>query len=176
MLDCHVFFFDQKIFIQNFKFLKKGPSIRYYGLKQPVSYNGPLYFQESKLQKFYICSQIFSKFKKYSQKSMSKVSKGIIFKSKFFWWTKNLKNIFNHPKDASQYGNAGRFVNHSCDPNLVAVRVIFGHNDFRFPNVVFIAKREIEAGEELTLDYGDVFWAVKGAKIHCQCKRLEKKS
>ena len=116
---------------------------------------------------------------------MTKIFKTTVFLNRsFFGWINSFKlnlinacskNIFNHPEDSSQYGNAGRFVNHSCDPNLVAVRVIFGHNDFRFPNVVFVAKREIEAGEELTLDYGDVFWAVKGAKIHCQCKRLDRK-
>ncbi|HVG29407.1 MAG TPA: SET domain-containing protein-lysine N-methyltransferase [Pyrinomonadaceae bacterium] len=47
--------------------------------------------------------------------------------------------------DASRGGNGSQFVNHSCRPNTF-VRIIHGH-------VIFFALRDIEPGEELTLDY-----------------------
>lgn len=52
--------------------------------------------------------------------------------------------------DATLKGNASRFFNHSCDPNLVVhpVRTSF------VPVVGFFANRAIAAGEELTFHYG----------------------
>lgn len=47
--------------------------------------------------------------------------------------------------DASRGGNGSQFVNHSCRPNTY-VRITHGH-------VIFFALRDIEPGEELTLDY-----------------------
>jgi SET domain-containing protein len=47
--------------------------------------------------------------------------------------------------DASRGGNGSQFVNHSCRPNTF-VRILKGH-------VIFFALRDIEPGEELTLDY-----------------------
>jgi SET domain-containing protein len=49
--------------------------------------------------------------------------------------------------DASIGGNALRFVNHSCDPNLY-IRIFKQH-------VEFYARRDIRSGEELTCDYGE---------------------
>ena len=42
-------------------------------------------------------------------------------------------------------GNGSQFINHCCDPNL-AVRRIRGH-------LLFFSRRNIHAGEELTIDY-----------------------
>ncbi|XP_062522912.1 histone-lysine N-methyltransferase SUV39H1-like [Corticium candelabrum] len=55
--------------------------------------------------------------------------------------------------DAKQYGNASRFINHSCDPNLVAYGCWIDNPDPRLPRIALFACRDIPAGEELTLDY-----------------------
>jgi uncharacterized protein len=47
--------------------------------------------------------------------------------------------------DASRGGDATGYINHSCDPNCFS-RVQHGH-------MLFFARRNIAAGEELTLDY-----------------------
>lgn len=47
--------------------------------------------------------------------------------------------------DANVGGDATAFINHSCQPNLFT-RVVGGH-------VLFFALRDIEPGEELTIDY-----------------------
>lgn len=47
--------------------------------------------------------------------------------------------------DANVRGDATAFINHACDPNLFT-RVVRGH-------VLFFALRDIEPGEELTIDY-----------------------
>ena len=54
-----------------------------------------------------------------------------------------------HCIDANYYGNICRFLNHSCDANLVPVRVFFEHQDGRFPRIAFFACRDIAAGEEI---------------------------
>ncbi|KAL2475440.1 Histone-lysine N-methyltransferase [Abeliophyllum distichum] len=43
--------------------------------------------------------------------------------------------------DAAQYGNIGRFINHSCSPNLYAQNVIYDHDDKRMPHVMLFAAR-----------------------------------
>ena len=47
--------------------------------------------------------------------------------------------------DGSRGGNGSQFINHSCRPNSF-VRITHGH-------VIFFALRDIEPGEEITLDY-----------------------
>ena len=49
--------------------------------------------------------------------------------------------------DATHFGNVGRFVNHSCDPNLEIVLKPDGSG------MAFMSTRSIQAGEELTVDY-----------------------
>uniref|UniRef100_A0A8D0BPX7 SET domain-containing protein n=1 Tax=Salvator merianae TaxID=96440 RepID=A0A8D0BPX7_SALMN len=70
--------------------------------------------------------------------------------------------------DGRFYGNIGRFLNHSCQPNLTAVQVATGH---AVPGVAFFTTRDVQAGEELGFDYGDRFWEVKGRRRRwvCQC-------
>ncbi len=66
--------------------------------------------------------------------------------------------------DATRVGSKARFLNHHCDPNcVVQKRVISGEQ------CLFIfAKRHVEAGEELTLDYK--FDAFPGAQQQpCLC-------
>ena len=53
--------------------------------------------------------------------------------------------------DPRQIGNVGRFINHSCDPNLLMMPVRV--NCF-VPRLALFARRAISDGEELTYDYG----------------------
>jgi hypothetical protein len=48
--------------------------------------------------------------------------------------------------DASQSGNAARFINHGCDPNCEAIEHDGGH-------LYIHARRTIRGGEELCYDY-----------------------
>jgi len=60
--------------------------------------------------------------------------------------------------DAGRHGDETAFINHSCDPNLF-MRVQRGH-------VLFFARRDIRAGEELLLDYGD---SHHDGRRRCRC-------
>jgi uncharacterized protein len=60
--------------------------------------------------------------------------------------------------DGAVGGSGAEIINHSCDPNLRAV-ILKGH-------ILYMSKRPIRAGEELTVDYcfSDKFDAVR-----CKC-------
>jgi hypothetical protein len=62
------------------------------------------------------------------------------------------KLIVNTFIDAEEKGNASRFLNHSCEPNLYFDIVRIRHF---IPQVAFFANRDIEPGEELTFSYYD---------------------
>jgi SET domain-containing protein len=47
--------------------------------------------------------------------------------------------------DGSRGGNGTHYINHSCTPNAY-MRTLYGH-------VLFFALRDIQAGEEITIDY-----------------------
>ncbi|WMV20043.1 hypothetical protein MTR67_013428 [Solanum verrucosum] len=55
--------------------------------------------------------------------------------------------------DAVRYGNVGRFVNHSCSPNLYAQNVMYYHGDRRVPHIMFFASKSIAPLEEFTYHY-----------------------
>lgn len=55
--------------------------------------------------------------------------------------------------DAAMHGNIGRFINHSCSPNLVSVNVLYDHGDERMPHIMFFAGDKILPFRELTFDY-----------------------
>lgn len=55
--------------------------------------------------------------------------------------------------DACQYGNVGRFINHSCLPNLHAQNVIYDHDDKRMPHIMLFAMENIPPLQELTYHY-----------------------
>ena len=61
--------------------------------------------------------------------------------------------------DGSRGGNGTQYVNHSCAPNIY-LRIIHGH-------ILLFALRDIEAGEELTLDYVDSYHS---DSTECKCK------
>lgn len=55
--------------------------------------------------------------------------------------------------DTIQYGNFARFINHSCDPNLVVYPVWIDCLDPNLPRLAFFARRNILKDEEITFDY-----------------------
>ncbi|NWI66258.1 SETMR methyltransferase, partial [Todus mexicanus] len=56
--------------------------------------------------------------------------------------------------DPTHIGNVGRFLNHSCEPNLIMVPV---RVDSMVPRLALFAAADISAGEELTYDYSGRF-------------------
>ncbi|CAH2061469.1 unnamed protein product [Thlaspi arvense] len=55
--------------------------------------------------------------------------------------------------DAAKKGNIGRFINHSCSPNLYAQNVLYDHEDKRIPHVMLFAMDNIPPLQELTYHY-----------------------
>lgn len=52
-------------------------------------------------------------------------------------------------------GNYTRFVNHSCKPNAH-----YEHFNWRGTQRIVLVSRGIKAGEEVTVDYSDIYWKV----------------
>ncbi|GAU98789.1 hypothetical protein RvY_09886 [Ramazzottius varieornatus] len=73
--------------------------------------------------------------------------------------------------DASKKGNVARFINHGCDPNLLAVHVFYDDNNpVMGMHICLYATRDIKEKEELTFDYGSEYWLAKMNKgIGCEC-------
>ncbi|KAL1178195.1 hypothetical protein V6Z11_A03G081400 [Gossypium hirsutum] len=76
--------------------------------------------------------------------------------------------------DAARVGNVGRFINHSCSPNLFPQSVLFDHDNKRMPHIMLFAMEDIPPLNELTYDYnyekGGVCDANGNIKIkHCYC-------
>ena len=68
--------------------------------------------------------------------------------------------------DATDCGNLGRFINHSCNPNM-HTKVVKGNKGF---HIVFVARRDVSIGEELTFDYRFEKDSEEGAeRIPCFC-------
>ena len=63
-----------------------------------------------------------------------------------------------HCIDARLFGNIGRFINHLCEPNALAVRVFTMHQDLRFPRIALFSCRPIKAGDQIG-------WV--GQIVHC---------
>ncbi|CAN4097803.1 unnamed protein product [Withania somnifera] len=55
--------------------------------------------------------------------------------------------------DAAQYGNIGRFINHSCLPNLYAQNALYDHEDKKIPHIMFFAADNIPPLRELSYHY-----------------------
>ena len=60
--------------------------------------------------------------------------------------------------DGSVGGSGAEYINHSCDPNLVA-RILKNH-------ILYVSRRDIGVGEELTVDY---HFDKKVEKVVCHC-------
>jgi SET domain-containing protein len=64
--------------------------------------------------------------------------------------------------DGSVGGSGAEYINHSCDPNLRS-SIVKGH-------ILYISKRQIAAGEELTVDYN---FSRKIEDVPCRCGALK---
>ena len=63
--------------------------------------------------------------------------------------------------DAEDESNTARYINHSCEPNCEA-EIVDDH--------IFIsALRDIAAGEELTMDYGEEYFDEFIKPVGCKC-------
>ena len=71
--------------------------------------------------------------------------------------------------DAKQTGNIGRFLNHSCEPNVFVQNVFVDTHDVRFPWIAFFSNMNIRAGTELTWDYCYEVDSVPGKIKYCYC-------
>ena len=69
--------------------------------------------------------------------------------------------------DAHFHGNASRFINHSCNPNLVMVPV---RVDSIVPRLALFATRDIDVGEELSFDYSGEFRVLSAREQREECK------
>ncbi|XP_060249092.1 histone-lysine N-methyltransferase SETDB1 isoform X1 [Meriones unguiculatus] len=88
---------------------------------------------------------------------------------------KNTRQFFDGEEscyiiDAKLEGNLGRYLNHSCSPNLFVQNVFVDTHDLRFPWVAFFASKRIRAGTELTWDYNYDVGSVEGKELLCCCK------
>nr|XP_005482445.1 histone-lysine N-methyltransferase SETDB2 isoform X1 [Zonotrichia albicollis] len=79
----------------------------------------------------------------------------------------NEENIY--VLDATKEGNVGRFLNHSCCPNLFAQSVFVETHNRSFPWVAFFTNRHVKAGTELTWDYGYEAGSMPETEISCHC-------
>ncbi|XP_060050852.1 histone-lysine N-methyltransferase SETDB2 [Erinaceus europaeus] len=103
-------------------------------------------------QQAFCDEELFSKNKNNSSDSPEKFSK---------------ENVFL--LDARKEGNVGRFLNHSCCPNLLVQNVFVETHDRKFPLVAFFTNRYVKARTELTWDYGYEAGTVPEKEILCQC-------
>jgi len=63
--------------------------------------------------------------------------------------------------DGSPRSNLGRYANHSCRPNAI---------DYTYRGRVYVKSlRVIEPGEEITYDYGKIYFAAFIGKENCLC-------
>ena len=61
--------------------------------------------------------------------------------------------------DGSRGGNGTHYINHSCEPNAY-MKILYGH-------ILFIALRDIELEEEITIDYEST---LHSNKKRCICR------
>jgi len=69
--------------------------------------------------------------------------------------------------DTSNIGNCARFVNHSCNPNLIGMEVYVDSQDYK--RVAFFTRRKTRKDEELTIDYQYRKLAYPGVIMPCRC-------
>ncbi|CAB3257516.1 unnamed protein product [Arctia plantaginis] len=72
--------------------------------------------------------------------------------------------------DAKVQGNIGRYLNHSCSPNVFVQNVFVDTHDPRFPWVAFFALSHVRAGTELTWNYNYDVGSVPGKILYCYCE------
>ncbi|MCI5052272.1 MAG: SET domain-containing protein-lysine N-methyltransferase [Simkaniaceae bacterium] len=65
--------------------------------------------------------------------------------------------------DARKQGNHTRFINHSDEPNLLSRWVIIDG----VSHIIFFTKRNITKGEQLSYDYGPIYWNKRAHPVVC---------
>jgi SET domain-containing protein len=68
--------------------------------------------------------------------------------------------------DGSSRTNIARYINHSCEPNCEA--------DIHDDHILISALRDIDAGEELTLDYGKEYFDEFLGPARCLCRKCSR--
>jgi len=68
--------------------------------------------------------------------------------------------------DANEAGNITRFINHSIEHKNVEHTIVY---DNKGRHIVFYASRNIKAGEQLFIDYGEEYWDYFGIKPQDWC-------
>jgi pyruvate/2-oxoglutarate dehydrogenase complex dihydrolipoamide acyltransferase (E2) component len=68
--------------------------------------------------------------------------------------------------DGRLRGNATRYINHSCDPNLIVQCVYVAEE--KLPRIALFAWKDIEPGEELSYDYAQEQNSEE-ARFECHC-------
>ncbi|CAI2346988.1 unnamed protein product [Caenorhabditis sp. 36 PRJEB53466] len=63
--------------------------------------------------------------------------------------------------DAKYSGNYTRFINHSCSPNVKVAHVSWDFDEVQLIHMCFYTNEPIKKGDELTIDYGEAWWANK---------------
>ena len=84
------------------------------------------------------------------QRVLKQWKQGVV---KIVWLAENLAI------DGAVGGDATAYINHSCEPNAFASRT-------RGYKMIFLALRDIKAGEEITIDYRD---PIHPSTEDCQC-------
>jgi len=69
--------------------------------------------------------------------------------------------------DAMTEGNIGRYLNHSCDPNVFVQNVFIESHDLRFPTMAFFTFKFVPAGSELCWNYNYEVGTVENKQIIC---------
>lgn len=68
--------------------------------------------------------------------------------------------------DPAHFGNIGRYINHSCTPNLTMVPV---RVDTMVPKICLFSNQDIKANEEIAYSYGPLSSGqASGRPCHCQ--------
>jgi hypothetical protein len=70
------------------------------------------------------------------------------------------------PQRADGVSDFGHYMNHSCDPNVI-VRPVTPLSGA--PHIAVIARREINAGEEIAFDYASLEYEVTISNTDCKC-------
>jgi len=70
--------------------------------------------------------------------------------------------------DGSSRRNIARYVNHSCRPNVEAI-------ERRKHRIVYVARRRIKPGDEITVDYGKEYFAAYITKSGCRCVKCRER-
>lgn len=71
--------------------------------------------------------------------------------------------------DATHFGNVGRFIGHSCMPNLYVQNVLYDHEDERMPHIMLFSTKNIPPLRELTCNFNYKTDQVGNGNIRKDC-------